>query len=115
MLNKREELSTLISIHHYDVIVITETLPKNRENCEIQRVELQLDGYNLFCKDPGNYNGRGVAIYIRDNINASLLEVEQYQHIEVVGVKIRLINNDWLFIQGLYRSPNSSNECTREL
>ena len=37
------------------------------------------------------------------------------KHIEVVRVKIKLINNDWLVIHGVYRTPNSSADCLTEL
>lgn len=46
ILNKREELMAMVELHHYDIIVITETLPKNRENMDMQVLELGINGYN---------------------------------------------------------------------
>ena len=31
ILNKRKELMTMVDLHHYDIIVITEILPQNRD------------------------------------------------------------------------------------
>lgn len=42
-------------------------------------------------------------------INSAPVTVLHSKHIEVV--KIKLINNDWLVIHGVYRSPNSSADC----
>lgn len=115
LFNKREELLALLEMCHYDIIVITETLPKNREHMNIQTQELEISGYNMYTIDTNNYVGRGIAIYIKTEINSAPVTQVRNQYIEVISVKIKLINNDWLLIHGVYRSPSSPNECLIEL
>lgn len=73
LFNKREELLALLEMCHYDIIVITETLPKNREHMNIQTQELEISGYNMYTIDTNNYVGRGIAIYIKTEINSALV------------------------------------------
>ncbi len=58
--------------------------------------------------DPENYIGRGVAIYINNQLVAQEMKAEKYDNIEVISVGIKLKNTDWLLIQCAYRSPSSS-------
>ena len=93
-----KELMAIADLHHYDIIVITETLPKNRERMYIQILGLGINGNNLYTNDTDFHTGRGVVIYIRMQINSAPVTVLHTKHIEVVSVKIKLINNDRLVI-----------------
>ena len=84
LLNKTDELLALITNNQFDNIVITEVLPKNRDNLQINIVEFSINGYNIFSTDLGISNGIA-------------LNVLEYQHIEAIGIKIKLRNNNWLF------------------
>ena len=44
LMNKRDELETLISINKYDIVVITEVLPKNRISSTISDTEFHING-----------------------------------------------------------------------
>ena len=58
---------------------------------------------------------RGTLIYIKNDIHSIELNLQRFQLIETVGVKIKLRNNGWSFFIAIYSSPNSANECIREL
>ena len=62
LLNKRDELLALITKNQFDIVVITEVLPKNRDNLQINIVEFSVSGYNRFSTDLGVSNGRGIII-----------------------------------------------------
>ena len=44
LLNKRDELQVLITKYKYDIIIITEFLPKNRDKTNIAEVEFIMNG-----------------------------------------------------------------------
>ena len=113
LLNKRDELLALLTKYHFDIIVITEVLPKNRQSADWH--------CGIFCKwlwfstDLGISNGRGIIICVKSDINAIALKLLEYHHIEAIGIKIKLRSNDWLFLVAVCRSPNCSDECIAEL
>ena len=55
----------------FDILIFTETLPKNRSGMSLDKQEFQITGYNLFMYEIERYQGRGVAIYVKETINAS--------------------------------------------
>ena len=115
LLNKRDELQVLITKYKYGIIIITEFLPKNRDKTNTAEVEFIINGYKLFHTDMHQEKMRGTLLYIKNDIHSIELNLPRYQLIEAVGVKIKLRNNDWSFLIAVYRSPNSTNECIREL
>ena len=50
LMNKRDELETLMSINKYDIVVTTEVLvlPKNRISSTISETEFHINGYGMF-------------------------------------------------------------------
>lgn len=115
LLNKRDELLAIIEIDKPDIIVVTELLPKNREKMCIVANEFYVENYNMFIHDTQQHKGRGVAIYVSCKLTALQISQAEFNHIEVISVKIKLKRNDWLLCRGVYRSPNSANESLREL
>ncbi|MES9884665.1 MAG: hypothetical protein ABW185_27795, partial [Sedimenticola sp.] len=113
--NKIDELQVNSATSKTDIVIITETLPKNRVQCDVQRIEIEMEGYSLFSQDLNNYVGRGVAIYIKEPISAQLVTTGVYHNIEVVSVSLKLKNTDWLIIHAVYRSPNSQGNYINEL
>ncbi|MES9884550.1 MAG: reverse transcriptase family protein [Sedimenticola sp.] len=113
--NKIEELSGTATIENVDIIIVTETLPKNRLNCDIAEIELQISGYTLFGPQISDYTGRGIGIYLKEGLASIQLITTQYTNIEVTSVGIKLQNTDWLLIQCVYRSPNSQGNYMEEL
>ena len=69
MINKRNEIQSLVSINNPDVFSITETLPKN-VSLEIEEYEIQIDGYDFFSNISNSNCHRGVSIYTKKHLNA---------------------------------------------
>ena len=79
---------------------------------DIQNVELQIKGYNLYCSRVEK-NSRGVIIYVKEVIRSDQnLVLTNYEFNESVWVNIYLQNERKILIGGIYRSPNSSLENT---
>ena len=112
-MNKRDELSILISQYEPKIILLTEILPKNVKN-PIDRSELVLPNYELYVSSL--VNGHAVATYIHESISSILVEnltTELFQ--ESLWCCSKLDNNDKLLIGNIYRSPNSSPENNKNL
>lgn len=102
--NKMEELLSLIEIEKPDVIGITETLPKNRINGTLLE-QLIIPGYDIYTIDPENHEGRGIAIYVNQNLISSEISITD-DVVESIWCKIKLKDNDSLMIGCVYRSPS---------
>jgi hypothetical protein len=48
----RDELRALIQNKSYDVIALTEILPKNKDQFDFSSVEWKMDGYDMFISPP---------------------------------------------------------------
>ncbi|KAK3098476.1 hypothetical protein FSP39_019799 [Pinctada imbricata] len=115
-MNKRDELKFLIKEENYDIIAVTEVLPKNKKNVQIGEEELKLDGYNHFHKDFTDYNGRGCIIYTKESIPAYFIDQKDKSFIEDISVGIQCLNQPKLLITCIYRSPsNNDHRCIQEL
>ena len=88
-MNKRDELETLISINKYDIVVITEVLPKNRISSTISETEFHKKGYRIFNTELSSDKGRGKITYVKTEIKATALNLPNFQHIEATGIKIK--------------------------
>ena len=77
--------------------------------------EFTVDQYNLFTHNTMDYKGRGVVVYVSIRLITLQAFQENVNQIEVISVKIKLKNNDWLLCQGVNRSPSATNEGLREL
>ena len=92
LMNKRDELSILISQYEPKIILLTEILPKNVKN-PIDRSELVLPNYELYVSSL--VNGHAVATYIHESISSIVVEnltTELFQ--ESVWFCSKLDNND---------------------
>ena len=114
MINKSNEIQSLLSTNNPDVFCITETLPKN-VLLKIKECEIQIDGYNCFSNINNSNCYRGVAIYTKRYLNARsyLTTVKDFQ--EHICCKIELSDKTSLHILCLYRSPNSTSENNKLL
>ena len=65
LMNKRDELETLISINKYDIVVITEVLPKTRISSTISETEFHINGYRMFTTELSSHKGRGIITYVK--------------------------------------------------
>jgi len=110
LLNKRNDLQQIICSSKAcpDIIVITEIKPKNLKG-EIFQSEFNMKGYQIFCSGLECTTKRGLLIYVKESISASLVEIPSGFK-ECIFVKLQLSNKKRLLIGNIYRSPSSSVE-----
>ncbi len=107
LLNKVNELIALATLKEPDVIMITESLPKNVQS-PVQESELSIgDGYDLFSNLDEPSCSRGVCIYVKKHLGANQLQLDASVR-ESVWCELKLKGPDKLLIGCIYRSPNSS-------
>jgi hypothetical protein len=73
-MNKRDELRALIQNKSYDVIALTEILPKNKDQFDISSVEWKMDGYDMFIAPPNVFTKRGCLVYTKEGLNVLQLD-----------------------------------------
>ena len=64
--NKLDELISVNKTECYDVICITETMPKRQEDSNINTSEWKISGYDLFISPRDIFTGRGCLIYTKE-------------------------------------------------
>ena len=102
LLNKREELINIVNTNKPDILHINETLPKSSHNIDTN-IEYQLDGYNCFLNENPS---RGIAMYIKDDIDVTPIEVLKCDHLENLWQKLT-INSKSILAGCVYRSPDT--------
>ena len=107
MINKRNEIQSLVSTNNPDVFCINETLPKN-VLLKIEQCEIQIDGYDSFSNIINSNSHRGAAIYSKRYLNARSYLTKVKDFPEHACCKIEMSDKTSLHILCLYRSPNSS-------
>ncbi len=113
--NKFDELKVLIELHKPKIIAVTEVKPKNLA-APLTKASLKLDGFEIFPnKQCFTTSGRGVSVYISEDLVASTKEVIYEMGAESVWVNI--INKDLSTtkVGCIYRSPNANEECNAAL
>ena len=104
MVNKIDELKTIVVNNKPLIIAVTEINPKN-SRFSLQNVEINLPGFNLYTSNNQEENERGCAIYIHDSLVSNACNRE-FRKEEGVWCEIDLLNSDKLLIGCVYRSPN---------
>ena len=111
LINKFDEFKIRVQENDPHIIRINEVKPQNcRYN--IQGSELQLDNYEMF--ENLQQTGRGIVIYVKNNLKASCI-TELHKFEECVWISILLRGQDRLAVGCVYRSPNSSTENNEDL
>lgn len=106
MMNKLSELKMSVINHKPDIIGVTEVKPKNfRYN--IADSEISLDGYELFGTNIQNKIGRGVVLYVKNNMQANPVEFNS-EFEEAVWVSLKLASGDKLLVGCVYRSSSGT-------
>jgi hypothetical protein len=119
--NKLDELEYEIHNNLIDIALITEVKPKNSRYI-MNLPEYKIKGFTTFGKNIESKEGRGIIIYIKDNIARYFSEViigpENDNFQEMLWVQMIVNNITLLTIGCFYRSPNSTeinnsklNEC----
>ena len=106
--NKMSELELLINQENYDVIAITEVLPKRNDH-HIQ--SFVLEGYSCL----SNTKGRGVSLFIKEGIEVT--RITEIEDIFTPSVFCKMsLSKEYSIILGLvYRSPSCSDEENTKL
>ena len=95
-LNKRLEFQMFVTTEQPDIICLTEILPKHF-NYSVQKVELEVDGYDCFCKIEETDARRGVVIYVKKGLKAQELNFSAYETVkDTVWVKLQLEKGELL-------------------
>ena len=103
VLNKREELQTLLQEFNPDIIAVTELIPKNLQNFEL--VEYQIPGYTLFVNSKPE---RGTALYLKYSLNANeCTDLNKHDFQESVWCTFNSKENLTVLVGCVYKSPNS--------
>ena len=106
--NKYPEFELLVKEHNYDIIAITEVLPKNTDY-EIDN--FILNGYKVLTDN----TGRGVSLFIRDNIEVfQLTELESIFN-PCVLCRLVLPSKESFVVGVIYRSPNSTPDLNNKV
>ena len=105
LLNKKDELEARISQSKPDVIALTEIFPKNIQY-EVDNAELSITGYKLFLSTKRK---RGVAIYIKENLEAYESNMNGQDFEESVWIDL-ITAAGKILIGCIYRSPSSATE-----
>lgn len=114
--NKIDELKTFNHNGKYDVICITETMPKNSDGLIIDHAEWKIDRYNMFVSPPNVFTGRGCLIYTKEELKAFQIDTKIYEFMEYVQIGIHNGTEDKLLLTCIYRSSSaSSTSCIKEL
>ena len=112
--NKKPKYHAIIADYDPDIIVTTETNPKN-PRFSMTRADLQISGYVLYTNAEAQ-GSRGVAIHVRESINSmEAFQLDSSEFKEFISVEIKLNANDKLLILAIYRSPNSSSTNNEKL
>ena len=94
--------------------MITEALPKNRLNINVNETEFYIYWYRMINTVFSAEEGWGILMReaIKMQQNYFFFDFHQF---EAIGIKIKLRNNDWPFLIAVYPSPNCHVECLGEL
>ncbi|XP_051789513.1 uncharacterized protein LOC127529574 [Erpetoichthys calabaricus] len=109
--NKVSELELYVAEHNYDIIAITETWLNNKDGDECN-----IEGYTFFRKDRQNRKGGGVAVYAKQDLNVSLLQLDDEPHrSEDMWLRLENIRERGLILGMCYRPPNSDSNFNTHL
>ena len=123
LLNKVEDLKTLISGNEPDIMLLTEIIPKAQRN-EIHEAQLNVPGYEKFVnfkfsdQHLGASGKRGVAIYAKEELDTEEIKLNT-DYADHLWVEVTLRNKDILLCGCVYRSPSkdkdAENRTTQEI
>ncbi len=94
-------------MHKPSIIAVTEVKPKNLK-IPLTKASLKIEGYELVPnKQCFENDGRGVCLYIKENIFLSCKEITFEVGVESVWISIHNSDNTTTKFGCVYRSPNS--------
>jgi len=102
--SRLEEFKNQLRYHNPHIVLLSETHWKDE-------YKVKFSAYNSFNLNRASQGG-GVAILVKKNIQATLLDFPPHENIEAVGATIRLSNKDIIEVASVY-CPNG-NRCNYE-
>jgi len=118
LLNKIEDLKSLISSNEPDIMLFTEIIPKAQKN-PIYEAQMNIPGYEKFVNfnftdhDLGSSGKRGIAIYVKEELETDEVKL-QTEYEDHLWVEVKLRNNDRLLCGCIYRSPTKEKSATKD-
>lgn len=109
VVNKRDDLCTIIDTCDADILVLTETWLNSKISNEILNCEKDFITYRC---DRGDRIGGGVLIAVADHLHSS--HVSLVSSLEIVCASIRINHRDVIFC-ACYRPPNAPSSFCSEL
>ena len=103
-LNKRSEFLVAMEIYKPDIVGITEIKPKTTRY-KVQESELAMDNFDIFHNL--EEDGRGLLLYVKTTLNASLCEIDN-DFSEKLFVECKPNGDDRLLLGLIYRSSNDT-------
>ena len=103
--SKIGELKTKINSEKPLVVALCEV--KQKRKAEYKTSEFQIDGYEMYNINVESDVGRGIIVYIKSEINSSILQINTTLE-EAVVLEIKLKEGTLLFCC-MYRSPTTQN------
>ena len=102
--NKINELQALANLNNYDIVCVTETMPKGIRDPTLRADHtFTLNGYVCYHLT----TGRGVSIYVQKKLKSELHELKT-EFSDNLGIKVETSPGYTIFVGCFYRSPNSS-------
>ena len=111
---RNNEITLLIANNKYDVLVFIEVKPKHGTLPE--QSTLNIPGYNMFTSDLDQPNSRGVVIYIKEQIQAKILQPTTGTiFYDAIWTSIKGAENATLLLGCIYRSGIFATAITRDI
>ena len=109
--NKLDEMTLFINKRNIQLIAVTEILPKNKIYDGDYKPDFILPGFTCF----PNYDGRGVALFVKENLEVKILNEYDELHTSSIICKIKLPNDDHVIVIVCYRSPNCDDAMNEKI
>ena len=71
-------------------------------------MDYDIPGYSIHPINLDNDTGRGLAIYSKDTLDKSVIQIDSDSSFEVCLIEVRLRGGDTLLFGCVYRNPTSS-------
>ena len=92
-----------------DIVILTETFPKNIDSRNILSQELQLHGYDILTSKV-EMNSRGVCIQVKNGLSFQECKIlNDFSFKESCWCVLKLKSGETLVVGGVYHSPSRSN------
>ena len=114
--NKFKELESLVTLHDFDIVCVTESWVSEKFNKDILS-EYELQGYSGYFYERDNRQGGGVVLYVKSSFS-----IRNVHNVKEIGTDVESVwldigtvtDNLWLRVGLFYRSPCPPNGQGRD-